>query len=70
MEKLLTIGQVAKQLNVTVKTLRLWDEEGKLVAVRTPGRHRRYRESHIEKFISIFIEIDTPRSKDTGSVNM
>ncbi|MFM6008597.1 MAG: MerR family DNA-binding transcriptional regulator [Sphaerospermopsis kisseleviana] len=33
------MGQVAKQLNVTIKTLRLWDKEGKLVAVRTPGRH-------------------------------
>ncbi len=39
MEKLLTIGQVAKQLNVTIKTLRLWDESGELSAVRTPGRH-------------------------------
>lgn len=56
MEKLLTIGQVAKQLNVTVKTLRLWDEEGKLLAIRTPGRHRMYKESDIEKFIGTYIE--------------
>ncbi|MFM5980691.1 MAG: recombinase family protein [Sphaerospermopsis kisseleviana] len=56
MERLLTIGQVAKQLNVTIKTLRLWDKEGKLVAVRTPGRHRMYWESDIEKFVGIFIE--------------
>jgi putative resolvase len=60
MEKLLTIGQVAKQLNVTIKTLRLWDEKGKLVAIRTPGRHRMYRESDIEKFIGIFIENKSP----------
>jgi putative transposase len=56
MEKLLTIGQVAKQLNVTVKTLRLWDEEAKLSALRTPGKHRMYRESDIAKFIGTYIE--------------
>lgn len=56
MEKLLTIGQVAKQLNVTVKTLRLWDEEAKLSAIRTPGKHRMYRESDIAKFIGTYIE--------------
>lgn len=61
MEKLLTIGQVALQLNVTVKTLRLWDDEGKLVAIRTPGRHRMYRESEIEKFIGIYRENKSPQ---------
>jgi len=30
--------------------LRYWDDTGKLVAVRTPGGHRRYRLSTIEKF--------------------
>lgn len=53
MEKLLTIGQVAKQLNVTLKTLRLWDESGELTAVRTPGRHRMYRQSDINNFLGL-----------------
>lgn len=53
MEKLLTIGQVAKRLNVTIKTLRLWDESGELSAVRTPGRHRMYRQSDINNFLGI-----------------
>lgn len=53
MERLLTIGQVAKQLNVTIKTLRLWDESGELTAVRTPGQHRMYRQSDINNFLGI-----------------
>jgi excisionase family DNA binding protein len=53
MEKLLTIGQVAKQLNVTLKTLRIWDEIGELKAIRTPGRHRMYRQSDIDNFLGI-----------------
>ena len=52
-EKLLTIGQVSVQLNVAIKTLRLWDKQGKLLAIRTPGNHRMYKESDIKKFIGI-----------------
>ena len=53
MEKLLTIGQVARTLNVTIKTLRIWDERGELRAVRTPGRHRMYRQSDIDNFLGV-----------------
>lgn len=50
-EKLLTPGQVCAALKVSIQALRLWDESGKLRAVRTPGNHRRYRESDVYKFI-------------------
>lgn len=53
METLLTIGQVSKLLNVTIKTLRIWDETGELKAVRTPGNHRMYRQSDIDAFLGI-----------------
>jgi excisionase family DNA binding protein len=36
-ERLLTIGQAAELLNVSVKTLRIWDKEEKLKAYRTPN---------------------------------
>jgi len=53
LDRLLTIGETAELLSVGVSTLRHWDEMGQLVAVRTPGGHRRYRLSDIEKFQGI-----------------
>lgn len=50
-EKMLTIGQAAELLNVTVKTLRQWDKEGKIKAYRTPNNHRRFRESDVLSLI-------------------
>lgn len=52
-EKLLTPEQVCTALNVSIQTLRLWDESGKLSAIRTVGNHRRYKQSDIYKFIGI-----------------
>lgn len=52
-EKLMTIKQVCTALNVSIKTLRLWDESGKLSAIRTVGNHRRYKQSDIYKLIGI-----------------
>ena len=42
MDRLVTIGQAAKILGVSVMTLRRWDEAGRLVPARTEGGHRRY----------------------------
>jgi len=47
-ERLLTLRQAAKQLGADPSTLRRWDNEGRLQAVRTPGGHRRYRLSDIQ----------------------
>ena len=47
MDKLLTVNQVAKLLNVWPETVRRWDNTGQLSSVRTPGGHRRYRESQV-----------------------
>ena len=47
MDKLLTVNQVAKLLNVWPETVRRWDNAGQLTSVRTPGGHRRYRESQV-----------------------
>ena len=49
METLITISDAAKQLGLTKKTLQDWDRNGKLVALRTAGKHRRYRQSDITK---------------------
>jgi len=52
-EKLLTIGQAALYLGVSLNTLRRWDKSGKLVAInKDGGTHRYYREKDLEIFSS------------------
>lgn len=50
-DRLLTIQKVAEILDTHVETLRRWDYDGKLSAVRTPGGHRRYRQSDVDAFM-------------------
>lgn len=54
--ELLTISQVAKILNVTTTTLRRWDKQGKLKALRVGTRRgvgeRRYRREDIMKIMT------------------
>ncbi len=38
----ISIGQAAKELGVSIPTLRRWEAEGKIHAERTPKGHRRY----------------------------
>lgn len=51
MEKPVTIRQAADQLGLHPDTLRKWDREGRIVAVRTPGGHRRYLPSQIKALL-------------------
>jgi len=51
MDKLLTIDETKKILNVSKCTLQRWDNSGKLKALRTEGGHRRYRQSDIDSII-------------------
>ncbi|NCP97718.1 IS607 family transposase [archaeon] len=55
-EKLYTLSDVAKLLNVHQDTLRLWDKSGKLVSIRTKGGHRRYKESVVHEMMNIIKE--------------
>ena len=58
-EKLLTPAQVAAIFSVDVKTVARWGKEGKLTSVRTPGGHRRYRETEVRALL----RGDTPKGK-------
>ena len=52
-EKLLTITQAAELLGVSLDTLRRWDKNGKLTAIKKEGgTHRYYREKDLEIFSS------------------
>lgn len=47
----LTIGDAAEYIGISRQTLRRWDEEGRLKAVRQPGNnYRRYRRADLEPF--------------------
>lgn len=47
-QKLVSIGKAADLLGVHVDTLREWDNDGRLVPVKTLGNHRRYKLEDIE----------------------
>ncbi|HAC65845.1 MAG TPA: IS607 family transposase [Cyanothece sp. UBA12306] len=47
MNKLLTIRQAAELLGVSTKTIRRWEQEGKMKATRTVGGHRRFKISEL-----------------------
>lgn len=51
MEKLIDIRQAAEILGVSVDTLRRWDKNGKLAAIRKEGgTHRYYQKENLETF--------------------
>lgn len=54
MDKLIDINEAASLIKVNPETLRRWDREGKLVAIKVNERgDRRYKESDILEFIKI-----------------
>src|SRR3989344_7346035 len=50
-KKLLSIGEAAEFLDVSINTLRLWDASGKLKALRSSGGHRYYSKEQLERFV-------------------
>lgn len=51
-ENMLSISEAAKLLGVCENTLRDWDVEGKFLASRTTGNHRRYSLDQIRDYLS------------------
>ncbi|SEK73854.1 BldC family transcriptional regulator [Rhodococcus maanshanensis] len=50
-ESLLTPGQVAALFHVDPKTVTRWAHAGRLGSLRTPGGHRRFRESEVMELL-------------------
>src|SRR5579864_2880852 len=50
--ELIAIGEAARRLGVSIDTLRRWDENGRLPAIKkSPGGNRYYSEKEIEIFL-------------------
>lgn len=49
----LTPAEVAKQVGVTADTIKAWADNDKLPCWRTPGGHRRFRQSDIDAFLAM-----------------
>jgi len=48
-DKLLTLGKASAMLGVHRDTLRNWSDEGKIKSIRTPGGHRKFPLSEVQK---------------------
>jgi excisionase family DNA binding protein len=51
-EDLLTPAEVAAMFRVDPKTVTRWAQAGRVSSIRTPGGHRRYRESEIRALLA------------------
>jgi excisionase family DNA binding protein len=51
-DRLLTPGEVAVLFRVDPKTVTRWAEAGHLPCLKTPGGHRRFRESHVRELLA------------------
>jgi excisionase family DNA binding protein len=50
-DRLLTPGEVASLFRVDPKTVTRWAAAGRLSSIRTPGGHRRFRESEVRALL-------------------
>ena len=51
-DRLLTPGEVAVLFRVDPKTVTRWAAAGRIGSIRTPGGHRRFRESEIRALLA------------------
>ncbi|HTW17032.1 MAG TPA: MerR family DNA-binding transcriptional regulator [Nocardioides sp.] len=51
-DELLAIGPTARELQVSVETIRRWDAEGKIRSQRTLGGQRRFRRGDVDELLA------------------
>lgn len=64
-DRLLTPGEVAVMFRVDPKTVTRWAAAGRIGSTRTPGGHRRFRESEVRKLLA---EGSRPRTMTPNEV--
>ena len=62
-EPLLTPAEVATMFCVDPKTVTRWATAGRIGSIRTPGGHRRFRESEVKTLLA---ELTTEASLSNG----
>ena len=58
-DRLLTPGEVATLFRVDPKTVTRWAASGRIGSIRTPGGHRRFRESEVRALLRGDSELDS-----------
>jgi excisionase family DNA binding protein len=66
-ERLLTPGEVANLFRVDPKTVTRWAAAGRIGSIRTPGGHRRFRESEVRALLSGEFSGEVPEQAGNGS---
>jgi len=61
-DRLLTPGEVASLFRVDPKTVTRWAASGRIGSIRTPGGHRRFRESEVRALLRGDAELDSMSS--------
>ncbi|WP_213451463.1 BldC family transcriptional regulator [Rhizomonospora bruguierae] len=73
-DRLLTPGEVAALFRVDPKTVTRWAAAGRIGSIRTPGGHRRFRESEVRALLEGEAELgdvtaEEPPQPGAGSPN-
>lgn len=63
-ERLLTVGEVAALFRVDPKTVTRWASAGRIGSIRTPGGHRRFRETEVRALLASLITPALPGCAD------
>jgi excisionase family DNA binding protein len=51
-DRLMTSAEVARLFAVDPKTVARWANDGRINSMRTPGNHRRFRESEVRALLN------------------
>jgi excisionase family DNA binding protein len=68
-DRLLTPGEVASLFRVDPKTVTRWASAGRIGSIRTPGGHRRFRESEVRALLR-GEDVAVPTQPTTSSVDL
>lgn len=66
-DRLLTPGEVAALFRVDPKTVTRWAAAGRIASIRTPGGHRRFRESEVRALLAAEADLDELGGAETPS---
>ena len=79
MERYYAITHTARLLGVSTTTINRWEKAGKIVAVWTPGKHRRFSESEINRLLGkaraiknrvvIYARVSSTKQRENGNLD-